>query len=247
MYHKVTEWDDSAGKEAFINAKRRYWAKKNGLSCNTPPPDPDLYIDQINWDSDTNLDYDYILYSDVGTLPKIEENHESVVIFGDCFKPNQDLVTVGWGDIDEGKFASPPTYPLPNYVNPWANNEWAPAAWQPVYSNDAWQGYTNDAWQGYNNGTGHAYMPWEGDWSHWNTWDYATYCWYNYSGQEIRGTWNENNAAMNMPGGYMSSYEYSKFLGNEQRREHDKGLHERSNTRGWNSSSIAVGRSWDWE
>lgn len=245
MYHKIMEWNDSAGKEAFINAKRRYWAKKNGMSCDSSPPDPNLYIDQVNWDSDTNLNHDHTVFSDVGALPKIEENHDSVVIFGDCFTPNQDLATVGWGDIDEEKFVSPSTPSLPNYTNQWAHNEWAPAAWQPMFSNDGWQqGYTNDGWQGYNNGSGHAYMPWEGDWSHWNSWDYATNGWYNYSGQEVRGTWDENYVPMNMSGGCMPSYEYSKILGNDQRRE---GLYERSNTREWNPSSLAVGRSWDRE
>ncbi|KAK4411107.1 hypothetical protein Sango_0183700 [Sesamum angolense] len=45
----VLNWDDSAGKEALQNAKERYWALINGLSCDNPLPDPDVYIDEIDW------------------------------------------------------------------------------------------------------------------------------------------------------------------------------------------------------
>ncbi|KAK7834767.1 hypothetical protein CFP56_024119 [Quercus suber] len=50
-FDKVMKWDDSAGKKAFHNAKRRFWAKFNGFPCNIPLPDPDIYIDKIDWDS----------------------------------------------------------------------------------------------------------------------------------------------------------------------------------------------------
>ncbi|CAI0560302.1 unnamed protein product [Linum tenue] len=46
---QVLKWDDSAGKEAFHNAKKRYWAVINGLPCDVPPPDPNACIDEINW------------------------------------------------------------------------------------------------------------------------------------------------------------------------------------------------------
>ncbi|KAK8577262.1 hypothetical protein V6N13_122253 [Hibiscus sabdariffa] len=45
----VLNWDDSAGKEAFHNAKSRYWAEINGFSCDISAPDPNAYIDEINW------------------------------------------------------------------------------------------------------------------------------------------------------------------------------------------------------
>ncbi|XP_022742322.1 uncharacterized protein LOC111293707 [Durio zibethinus] len=45
----VLNWDDSAGKEAFQNAKKRYLAEINGFSCNISAPDPNAYIDEINW------------------------------------------------------------------------------------------------------------------------------------------------------------------------------------------------------
>lgn len=51
MHDSVIQWDDSAGEQAFRSAKHRFWAQKNGISCEIPPPDPDMYIDSIDWNS----------------------------------------------------------------------------------------------------------------------------------------------------------------------------------------------------
>ncbi|PRQ54962.1 hypothetical protein RchiOBHm_Chr1g0319371 [Rosa chinensis] len=45
----VLNWDDSAGEEAFQNAKKRFWADINGLHCDISLPDSDIYIDEIDW------------------------------------------------------------------------------------------------------------------------------------------------------------------------------------------------------
>ncbi|PKI62981.1 uncharacterized protein LOC116188301 [Punica granatum] len=50
-HDSVLYWDDSAGKEAFQNCKNRFWAKINDLSCEIALPDPDIYIEKVNWDS----------------------------------------------------------------------------------------------------------------------------------------------------------------------------------------------------
>lgn len=47
--NNVLNWDDSAGEEAFRNAKSQYWAKINGFSCDISAPDPNAYIEEINW------------------------------------------------------------------------------------------------------------------------------------------------------------------------------------------------------
>lgn len=47
----ILNWDDSAGEEAFYNAKNRFWAEINGVSCDISPPDPNLYIDEIKWNA----------------------------------------------------------------------------------------------------------------------------------------------------------------------------------------------------
>ncbi|XVF40832.1 hypothetical protein PTKIN_Ptkin01aG0148000 [Pterospermum kingtungense] len=50
MYNdNVQNWDDTAGKEAFQNAKNGYWAEINGFSGEISAPDPNAYIDEINW------------------------------------------------------------------------------------------------------------------------------------------------------------------------------------------------------
>ncbi|KAF8022243.1 hypothetical protein BT93_G2397 [Corymbia citriodora subsp. variegata] len=49
-YHdNIFHWDDSAAEEAFQNAKKRFWAEINGLPCDISLPDPDIFMDEINW------------------------------------------------------------------------------------------------------------------------------------------------------------------------------------------------------
>ncbi|KAG6677055.1 hypothetical protein I3843_14G007200 [Carya illinoinensis] len=48
-HNNVVSWDDSAGEEAFQNAKKRFWSKINCLRCDISLPDPDIYIDEIDW------------------------------------------------------------------------------------------------------------------------------------------------------------------------------------------------------
>lgn len=250
LYDNVMEWNDSAGKEAFSNAKKRYWAKKNGLSCGISLPDPDIYIDKIYWDSEI----DDNLFADVENQPmspKTEEDHDPVVIFGDFVTPNQVLPPIGWGD-DEENLVAPATCPSANYVDPWGHsfNEWTASAW-PGYSNNGWQGYSSDAWQ-YGNGSGHGYMQWEGDWSNWS-WNYPNN--YNYVGPHIRDAWddgdqrrwNENNIPTAASGGCLSSYKTSRIQANEQWRKHMPRNIMKHPTREWNSNSITVGQTWDHE
>ncbi|KAH7679348.1 hypothetical protein IHE45_06G052400 [Dioscorea alata] len=49
-YKKVQEWDDSAGLEAFQNANFCQWAKINNYQCDITLPDPDMYIDDVDYD-----------------------------------------------------------------------------------------------------------------------------------------------------------------------------------------------------
>ena len=48
-HSSILDWDDSAVEEAFHNAKKRFWAEMNGFSCDILLPDPDIYIDEIDW------------------------------------------------------------------------------------------------------------------------------------------------------------------------------------------------------
>ncbi|KAF7836124.1 ubiquitin carboxyl-terminal hydrolase 24 [Senna tora] len=51
-HSNVLDWNDSAAEEAFQNAKKHYFAKINRIHCDISPPDPDIYVDQIDWNPD---------------------------------------------------------------------------------------------------------------------------------------------------------------------------------------------------
>ncbi|KAM0947872.1 hypothetical protein DsansV1_C07g0072251 [Dioscorea sansibarensis] len=73
MSKKVAKWDNSAGEEAFHNAKARYWAEINGLPCDIPLPDPDAYNDVI--DHDPVLDP--LLLEELNNLPSTDSEEDS--------------------------------------------------------------------------------------------------------------------------------------------------------------------------
>ncbi|KAK6914900.1 hypothetical protein RJ641_020017, partial [Dillenia turbinata] len=64
----MQDWNSSAAKEAFDNAKRRFWETTNGLPCSIPLPDPDLYIDKIDWNARIDPD----LLADLEAARKME-------------------------------------------------------------------------------------------------------------------------------------------------------------------------------
>lgn len=57
-HHDVLNWNDSAAEEAFQKAKKHYWALINGVPSDIAPPDPDSYVDQIDWNP--NIDPELI-------------------------------------------------------------------------------------------------------------------------------------------------------------------------------------------
>ncbi|KAJ8573626.1 hypothetical protein K7X08_010137 [Anisodus acutangulus] len=79
-YDNVVKWDDSAGQEALDDAKRRYWAWISGLPPQSPPPNPDMYIDKVDWDSTIDselildLDREYFNPNEVESSVKSENN-----------------------------------------------------------------------------------------------------------------------------------------------------------------------------
>ncbi|KAL0453158.1 UNVERIFIED_CONTAM: hypothetical protein Slati_1293900 [Sesamum latifolium] len=120
LYENVIKWNDSAGEEALSNAKKRFWAEINGLPCDISLPDPDLYIDKIDWDSEV----DPQMQSDIEFEPMIsnaEKDHDPVVIFGDSLLPNQEYSVTGWGD-DEENFKVPAKSSSANHGDPWEQN-----------------------------------------------------------------------------------------------------------------------------
>ncbi|KAM7493812.1 hypothetical protein LguiB_028421 [Lonicera macranthoides] len=98
---KIINWDDSAGKKAFDNAKSRFYAQINKLPCEIPLPDPDMYID--NLDSSSHA----ATYED-DTSEIEESDEESNVEMNDSKYPAEvaieDIKATGWDGWDEEKY-----------------------------------------------------------------------------------------------------------------------------------------------
>ncbi|KVH94761.1 uncharacterized protein LOC112518392 [Cynara cardunculus var. scolymus] len=101
LYDNILKWDDSAGEEAFRNAKDRFYAKIHGLPCDIQLPKPDSFIDEVDWNSEIDQDLILELESD-SVAPDSDCKHEPVVIFGDAIPdPYQHYSPYGWGDADD--------------------------------------------------------------------------------------------------------------------------------------------------
>ncbi|VVB13126.1 unnamed protein product [Arabis nemorensis] len=94
LYDRVVQWDDSAGKDAFKKAKSRFWAEMNGFPCDLSLPDPDVYIDDVDWDA--QVDTELILDLQRGPDPITEEEKEHVVIL-DALVLSGQYSGLGWG------------------------------------------------------------------------------------------------------------------------------------------------------
>ncbi|KAJ8499323.1 hypothetical protein OPV22_009875 [Ensete ventricosum] len=98
MYENVVQWNDSAGEEAFKDAKARFWAEINGLPCDIPLPDPDMYIDVVNQEAFVNPQLVEDLYKQPPTLDDGERDAScgwDSFIF--AYRP---VPASGWGDED---------------------------------------------------------------------------------------------------------------------------------------------------
>ncbi|KAL2923454.1 Glutamate receptor ionotropic kainate 3 [Bienertia sinuspersici] len=99
---KVMQWNDSAVEEAFWNAKKRFWAKTLGQPCDVKLPDPDIFIDKIDWDSNV----DPMLMLDLDNrdpdIPTDTDKKHSGVVVGIPVIPEQYIDTpTGWGDDEQ--------------------------------------------------------------------------------------------------------------------------------------------------
>uniref|UniRef100_A0A5B6ZT63 SRCR domain-containing protein n=1 Tax=Davidia involucrata TaxID=16924 RepID=A0A5B6ZT63_DAVIN len=120
LYDNVVKWNDSAGEEAFHNAKNRYWAAINGLRCDISLPDPNIYIDEIDWNSSIDPELLLDLERDF-VVPDGGENDEKVVILGQSLLLDQSFSCTGWGEAEEGvkKVCNSSS---DNNENPWERN-----------------------------------------------------------------------------------------------------------------------------
>lgn len=124
LFDNVVKWDSSAGEEAFQNAKNRFWSQLHGIPCDISLPDPDLYIDEVDWDC--KVDPDMLLDLDCKPVdPGPDEKHDAVIIFGDALIPNDAFSAPGWGE--EENFRKATNSSLNNHEDQWEhgwkNNE----------------------------------------------------------------------------------------------------------------------------
>ncbi|GMI84940.1 hypothetical protein HRI_002163300 [Hibiscus trionum] len=124
LYDNIINWNDLAVEEAFHNAKNRFWAEINGLPCDIRLPDPDSYIDKIDWDSE--IDPELLL--DLEREPKVpdeKDKSENVVILGNSLLLNQSFACGGWGDAEWGAVKESNTssnWKKKDYNNYWEHN-----------------------------------------------------------------------------------------------------------------------------
>lgn len=97
MHSSVVNWEDSAVKEAFDNAKNRFWAEINGFHCNIPLPDPDMYIDNVDWDASVDPELYLDLDREIEASRNMLEKSQETVILGSSLLLNQSLSGPGWG------------------------------------------------------------------------------------------------------------------------------------------------------
>ncbi|XP_028766640.1 uncharacterized protein LOC114724457 isoform X2 [Neltuma alba] len=97
LHDNVVKWDDSAGKEAFDNAKKKFWAEINGLPCDLSLPDPEMHIDNVDWNS--TVDPELILDLEREQAPGDKTNDEVVILDGSHLLDPSFFCT-GWGEAE---------------------------------------------------------------------------------------------------------------------------------------------------
>ncbi|KAG2262491.1 hypothetical protein Bca52824_069570 [Brassica carinata] len=162
LYERVVQWDDSAGEDAFNKAKSHYWAEINGVSCDLPLPDPDVYIDDVDWDA--GVDTELVLDLERGPDPGREEEggEEHVVILDALFLSGQYSGQgwgTGWGDAEgineENVVGKPENSWDDQRCDGWNQDSWGlkekPVAWDHEDKNNS--SFRTESWDYRNRGS----------------------------------------------------------------------------------------------
>lgn len=166
-HDNVVNWNDSAGEEAFHNAKRRFWALINGLTCDNPLPDPDMYNGKNDWnpviDPELISDLERAYFNPDEAVKFEAEKSDKAQITN---RKDPDLVpsgpASGWDEKNHGNGDSPwenNSRILENVNNPWvkAQSDRAPkeSLWvgggNKSWGDGAWGGGGTKSW-GWNRG-----------------------------------------------------------------------------------------------
>jgi len=102
-HQNIVDWDDSGAREAFENAKVRYWAEINGLPCDITLPDPDIYIDEVDCYAVIDPELVADLYRKPPPPPRYANKNEdlSYEAFLRSSMVNMPVEATGWGDAEE--------------------------------------------------------------------------------------------------------------------------------------------------
>lgn len=100
LYQKILDWKDSAAEEAFIAAKRRFWDHYNGYESEIGLPDPDMYIDEIDWSSEPDENQED---EKMGSISEAETEDQDFQNSGVVDAPSvryEDIKPTGW-DVED--------------------------------------------------------------------------------------------------------------------------------------------------
>lgn len=210
LYDNVLKWNDSAGEEAFINAKNRFWAHINGLPCQIPSPDPDIYNDKIDWNA--NVDPQLILDLESEPIaPENQEKAEPVVIMGGLFSDNL-YSPSGWGDAEDDMKKT--GFPSENKENPWESDSAHVNESVRQKSQNGWGDVCNDSWCA-NQDTGVAKNSgWEDGWNQWENKNHESNNSKYGTNSGVWQPWDHGN--QENTGGCMSRYKTSRFRGDDK-------------------------------
>ena len=256
LYDNVVQWNDSAGEEAFCNAKKRYRAGTNGLPWSISLPDPDIYIDKVDWNSSIDPELLLDLEQEQETNDEVDKD-EKVVILGDSLL-NKSFSFTGWGEEQETNDEEDRDDKVVILGDSLLNKSFSFTGWGEDEEelqkatdlsrhpgNEDWDRKVdndNNPWEN-SNGQNNGAMKDYGWGSHpndsqaWNKWKNSCYEWENnYNGAENVddrsggnwGTYDDNSRKKQGSPRYMSRYKTSRFAGNDYQR----GSNEWRNGRG---------------
>ncbi|KAL9232608.1 hypothetical protein vseg_007700 [Gypsophila vaccaria] len=138
QHAKILEWNDSAVKEAFRDAKNRFWANIHGQPCDNKLPDPDIFIDEINWDStvDPKLLSD-LENRELDSSSETEQSDGGVIIGIPSVIIQSDFTPTGWGDAE---YVTPQQECRERHDNV-GNDGWGDDGWKKDHTKiaDGWE------------------------------------------------------------------------------------------------------------
>ncbi|GAB2267172.1 hypothetical protein Dimus_002156 [Dionaea muscipula] len=102
LYPDILGWNDSACEEAFRNAKQRFWAEINGVPCNIEPSDPDIYIDEIDWNPKIHPELVLELEREPVPLDLPEQHDAAIINFESPLYTTKPIPCTGWDDDVQG-------------------------------------------------------------------------------------------------------------------------------------------------